>query len=73
MDLFSDSINEMVLGSIQREIEEDLFDQWNDSNLNEGAEYADFRFFSYADNETKKRYNEFYNYTPEDEYYLDVE
>ena len=69
-DLFSDNVNQMVLDYIQQEISEHLFDEWNNSNCDEGMEYAEYRFFEFADDATKQAYNEFYGYKEDDEYYL---
>jgi len=44
-DLFSDRIGEHILGAIQVDIEEQLFEDWNNSNLDEGNLYAEWRFF----------------------------
>lgn len=69
-ELFSDTVNEMILDSITMEIQENLFDQWNNSNLDEGILYAEYRFFEYASDDVKQQYNEFYGYGVNDEYYL---
>jgi hypothetical protein len=70
MEQFIDTIAEHITGAMQHEIGEDLFDKWNDSNLDEGSEYAENRFMAYASPELKQQYNEYYGYTEKDEYYL---
>lgn len=72
-DLFSDKVDRDIIEDITKDIAYELFDSWNDSNLNEGSDYAEWQFFSYAGNEIKRRYNKHYGYTPDDEYYLEVE
>ena len=69
-NLFSDWVGEHILGAIQTDIEEHLFEQWNNSNLDEGNLYAEYRFFEFASPEIKKQYNEHYGYVEGDEYYL---
>ncbi len=68
--MFIDTLGEHITGAIQVDIEQDLFEKWNDSNLDEGSEYAEFRFMEYAPNSVKQSYNEYYGYTEKDEYYL---
>ena len=73
MEMFTDTLGEHILGAIQVEIEEQLFDDWNNNNLDEGEEYAEHKFIEFASNDMKKSYNEFYNLTPDDEYYFEVD
>lgn len=70
MEMFSDNINQMVLDGIQSDISDELFEQWNNTNIDEGMEYAEYQFFSFATPDIKQAYNEFYGYTEKDEYYL---
>ncbi len=72
MEMFTDTLGEHIMGAIQVDIEEHLFEQWNSSNLDEGEEYAEWRFMEFAPDSVKQSYNEFYNLTPEDEYYFEV-
>jgi len=67
---FIDTIAEHITGAMQQEIAEDLFDQWSNKNLDEGAEYAEYEFMSYASPELKQQYNVYYGYVEGDEYYL---
>ena len=70
---FLDDENEMVVGAIISEIGEKLFEDWNDSNLDEGTFYADWRIAQLSDdNYLKGKFNQFYNLTPEDEEYFNV-
>jgi hypothetical protein len=49
-----------------------LVEDWVQSNLDEGQMYADFRFAEMSDdNYIKGRFNQFYNLTPSDQYYLE--
>jgi hypothetical protein len=70
MEAFTDTVGEHILGAIQVDIEQELFEQWNDNNLDEGSEYAEWRFMSYAPDTLKQSYNEYYGYTEKDEFYL---
>jgi hypothetical protein len=67
---FTDTLGEHILGAIQVDIEEQLFEQWNDRNLDEGSEYAEFKFMEFAPNNVKQSYNEYYGYKEGDEFYL---
>ncbi len=69
-NLFSDWVGEHIIDAITQEISEHLFDEWNNSNLNEGSLYADYRFFEFASPEVKQKYNEHYGYVEGDDYYL---
>ena len=71
-DLFSDRVGDHILGAIQVDIEEHLFEQWNNSNLDEGVEYAEFRFIQFAPDSVKQSYNEFYGYKEGDEFYVGI-
>jgi hypothetical protein len=71
VEMFTDSLGEHIMGAIQVDIEEHLFEQWNNTNLDEGVEYAEHEFISFAGPEIKKSYNEFYGYKEGDEYYFD--
>lgn len=68
--MFTDDMNEMLVASIQNDIEEHLYQQWNDKNLDEGVEYAEFEFMQFAPDNVKQSYNEFYGYKEGDEFYL---
>ena len=72
MEAFTDTLGEHILGAIQVDIEEHLFEQWNQSNLDEGTEYAEFRFIQFAPDNVKQSYNEFYGYKEGDEYYVGI-
>lgn len=68
--MFTDDMNEMLVAAIQNDIEEHLYQQWNDKNLDEGVEYAEFEFMQFAPDNVKQSYNEFYGYKEGDEFYL---
>lgn len=70
VEMFTDSIGEHIMGAIQVDIEEHLFEQWNNTNLDEGVEYAEWQFLQFAPDSVKQSYNEYYGYTEKDEYYL---
>ena len=73
MEMFTDTLGEHILGAIQVEIEQQLFEDWNNANLDEGEKYAEHKFMEFAEPSLQKSYNEFYNLTPDDEYYFEVE
>ena len=69
---FLDDENQMVVDAICTDIAEQLFEEWNSSNLDEGTFYADYQIASLSDNNyLKGRFNQFYDLTPEDEYYIE--
>lgn len=69
---FLENENQMVIDAIYQEIGEMLVEDWVQSNLDEGQMYADFRFAEMSDSDyIKGRFNQFYNLTPEDQYYLE--
>ena len=72
MEMFTDTVNDMILGAMQQEIAEHLFEQWDQSNLNEGNDYAEFKFMEFASDELKRDYNTFYGLTSTDPYYFNV-
>ena len=67
---FTDTVGEHILGAIQVDIEQSLFEDWNNTNLDEGSEFAEYKFMQFAPDTLKQSYNEYYGYTEEDEYYL---
>jgi len=71
---FIENENQMVIDAEIQAIGEQLFTEWMDSNLDEGQFYADFRFAEMSDsNYLKGRFNQFYDLTPEDDYYLEFD
>jgi hypothetical protein len=69
---FLDDENQMVVDAICTDIAEQLFEEWNNSNLDEGTFYADYQIASLSDNNyLKGRFNQFYDLTPKDEYYIE--
>ena len=64
---FIDTIAEHITGAMIQEISEDLFNNWNNSNFDEGPEYAERQFMAYASDELKQQYNEYYGYIEGDE------
>jgi len=69
---FLDDENQMVVDATVIEIGQKLFEDWNDSNLDEGTFYADWQIALLSDdNYLKGRFNQFYDLTPEDDEYLE--
>ena len=69
-ELFIDTVAEHITGAMQQEIAEQLFEDWNNANLDEGSDYAEWQFMAYASDELKQQYNEYYGYIEGDEYLL---
>jgi len=73
---FLDDENQMVVDAICYEIGMELFEDWNNSNLDEGTFWADYQIALRCDsNYLKGRFNQFYDLKPgDDEYgYLQTE
>jgi hypothetical protein len=71
---FLENENEMVIDATYSEIGAMLVEDWVNSNLDEGQLFADYRFAEMSDNNyLKSRFNQFYDLTPGDQYYLDEE
>ena len=69
---FLDDENQMVIDATVIEIGQKLFEDWNDSNLDEGTFYADWQIALLSDdNYLKGRFNQFYDLTPDDDEYLE--
>ena len=69
---FMENENQMIIDATIQEIGMELFDQWNDSNLDEGILYADWKIAQMSNsNYLKGRFNQHWELTPEDEYYLE--
>ena len=67
------NINQMVIDAEITYIAEELFQQWTDSNLDEGTFYADFRFAEMCESkEIKQAFNTYYELKEGDEYYVGV-
>ena len=69
-EMFTDNMNEMLIGSIEYDIKQQLFEDWNNNNLDEGEEYAEFKFMEFAPDNVRQSYNEYYGYKEGDDYFL---
>jgi hypothetical protein len=69
-EMFTDTLGEHITGAIQVDIEEQLFEDWSNNNLDEGEEYAEFKFMEFAPDNIRQSYNEYYGYKEGDEYFL---
>ena len=71
MSVFSNESQEVV-DAVIKEVSEQLFEDWNNANLDEGEIYADYRILELAgDNYLNGRFNQYYDLKEGDEYYLD--
>jgi len=61
-EMFTDNMNQMLLDAIQADIEQQLFEDWSNNNLDEGEEYAEFKFMEFAPDNVRQSYNEYYGY-----------
>lgn len=74
MPSFLDNENQMLIDATLAEIGEQLVEDWINSNLDEGQLYSDWCIANMCnDDYLKDKFNKFYNLTPEDQYYLEVE
>jgi hypothetical protein len=67
---FIDTIAEHIIGAMENEVAEQLFEDWSNNNLDEGSDYAEFKFMEFASDNLKQQYNQYYGYVEGDEYYL---
>ena len=73
MSMF-DNMNQMEQDGIVDTVAHQLFEDWVNSNLDEGVMYADHQIcLLYGAPELQKEFNEFYNMKPEDELYFEVD
>ena len=71
---FMDNENQMVIDAVCQEIGDHLFNEWNESNLDEGILYADYQIALMCDsNYLKRRYNEHWQLTPDEEFYVEFD
>ena len=69
---FLDKESQGVVALELQVIADHLLNEWINSNLDEGVLYSDYQIALMCDsNYLKGRYNQFYNLTPEDEYYVE--
>lgn len=69
-DLFINNMNQMLSDAIQADIEQQLYQDWENNNLDEGEEYAEFKFMEFAPDNVRQSYNEYYGYKEGDDYFL---
>ena len=70
-DSFTDTLEEELVSDMYERIAFDLFDSWNESNLNEGMLYADFKMAEMSgDNDIIDAFHKHWGITPSDEYWL---
>ena len=70
-DSFTDYLDSEVRHDMYQRIANDLFDDWNDSNLNEGLLYADYRLAEASgDTDIIDEYHEHWGLVEGDEYYI---
>lgn len=72
MDMYIDTLSQPILDAIELLIQQQLFEDWCNSNLDEGGEYAEFKVMQFAPDNIKQSYNEFYGYKEGDEYYVGI-
>ena len=71
---FMDNENQMVIDATLQEIGMQLFEDWHNSNLDEGIFYADYQIALMCDsNYLKRRYNEHWELTPDEEFYVEFD
>ena len=70
-DSFTDYMDDEVRTDMYLRIANDLFDDWNDSNLNEGLLYADYKLAEASgDTDIIDEYHEHWGLIEGDEYYI---
>jgi hypothetical protein len=72
MASFLDKENAEIVAITYTEIGDHLFEQWHNSNLDEGTFWADYQIALMCDsNYLKGRFNQFYNLTPDEDEYIE--
>ena len=70
-DSFTDLLDDDVRYDTFELISNQLFDDWNDANLNEGLMYADFKIAQMSgDTDIINAFHEHWGIGPNDEYWL---
>ena len=70
-DSFTDHMDDEVRTDMYLQISNQLFDDWNDANLNEGIIYADFRIAEMSgDTDIITAFHQHWGIGPNDEYWL---
>jgi len=68
---FLENINQMVIDAAVTDIQDHLFDEWMNANLDEGTYFADRRFAEMSgDKFLYDEFNKHYNLTEKDDDYL---
>ena len=68
---FLDDENQMLIDATIETIAYELFDAWNNSNLDEGEMFADWRIAQMSgDIDIMEKFNKYYELNEGDEYYL---
>ena len=71
---FMENENQMVIDATLQEIGMQLFEDWHNSNLDEDLLYADWQIAMRCDsNYLKRRYNEHWELTPDEEFYVEFD
>jgi len=74
MASFLEDENQMLIDATMSEIGDMLVEDWINSNLDEGQLYSDWRIADMSDSVyLKQKFNQFYDLTPDNQYYLEVE
>ena len=70
-DSFTDLLDDEIAQALYDGIAANLFDDWNEANLNEGMLYADFRMAQMSDSDVIiDAFHEHWGIGPNDEYWL---
>lgn len=67
---YLDNLDAQVLDELEKDIADQLFQDWLNAQANEGDDYAEHEMMHFASPALRQGYNKFYKYEPEDDYYL---
>ena len=68
---FTDTLDDELVSDMYQRIANDLFDDWNDANLNEGLLYSDYRTAEMSgDTDIIDTFHKHWGIGPNDEYWL---
>jgi len=71
MHSFLEDVNQMLIDAEIQAIGEQLFEDWMNSNLDEGQFFADYRFAEMSESQViRDSFNKHYDLKEDDEHYL---
>jgi hypothetical protein len=67
---FLDDQNQMWIDALIEDVKEALFENWTNAQLEESEAYNEHKLMEYASEDMQQKYNEYYGYGYDDEFYF---